>query len=60
MSSVGIIDPEGILKAWTTNERMASASTTAMTIASTYSRRSDLVRAVMTVLAAGRAGGRRA
>jgi hypothetical protein len=47
MSSVGIIDPEGILKACTMNVRMTSASATAMTIASTYSRTSDLVRADM-------------
>src|SRR2546423_15358333 len=38
------IDPVGILKAWTTNVRMKSARTTAMTIDSKYSRRIDFLK----------------
>src|ERR1700722_17398548 len=38
MSSVGSIDPDGILYAWTKNVRMKTGSTSAMIIASPYSR----------------------
>ena len=38
------MEPDGIVKAWTTSERMTSASSTAMAIASAYSRTIDLRR----------------
>ncbi len=38
------MEPEGIVKACTANWRMNSASSTAMMIASEYSRKSDLRR----------------
>src|ERR1700722_1905965 len=41
MSSVGSIEPDGILYAWTKNVRMKTASTSAMIIASPYSRATD-------------------
>src|SRR3984957_9672642 len=41
MSSVGSIEPDGILYAWTKNVRMKIASTRAMNIASPYSRATD-------------------
>src|SRR5271156_5469196 len=41
MSSVGSIDPDGILYAWMKNVRMKIASRSAMTIASPYSRATD-------------------
>ena len=36
------MEPEGILKAWTTKTRIANASNIAMMMASAYSRRIDL------------------
>src|SRR5438128_1755456 len=45
MSRLGSIDPEGILKACTTNVRMNSASTTAITSDSKYSRAIDFLNA---------------
>jgi hypothetical protein len=36
------MEPEGILKAWTTNVRMNRARSMAMVIASKYSRKIDL------------------
>ena len=41
MSSVGSIEPDGILYACTKNVRMMIASTSAMIIASPYSRATD-------------------
>ncbi len=41
MSSVGSIEPDGILYAWTKNVRMKIARTSAMNIASPYSRATD-------------------
>ena len=38
MSSVGSMEPEGILNAWTTNVLINNARTTAITIASIFSR----------------------
>src|SRR6476659_6482592 len=49
INRVGIIEPEGILNAWTTNTRMAKASSIATTMASAYSRNTDF-RAGCTVL----------
>ena len=43
MSRFGSIEPVGILNAWTTNVRMNSASTTAMTSDSKYSRATDFL-----------------
>ena len=37
------MEPDGILKAWITKVRMKRARTRAITIASTYSRKADLV-----------------
>ncbi len=46
MSRFGSIEPVGILNAWTTNVRMNSASTTAMTSDSKYSRATDFLKEV--------------
>src|SRR6185295_10114511 len=46
------MEPDGIVKAWTANCRMKRASSTAMMIASEYSRKRDFRRA----LTAGAAG----
>jgi hypothetical protein len=46
---VGIIDPDGILKACTTKLRMNKANTKAMIIASTYSRNRDFFLGVISV-----------
>src|SRR4029453_4988301 len=52
MSRVSIIEPDGIVKAWTANWRMKRASSTAMMIASEYSRKRDFLR-TLTVGVAG-------
>src|SRR4029453_4348566 len=52
MSRVSIIEPDGIVKACTANWRMKRASSTAMMIASEYSRKRDFLR----TLTAGVAG----
>src|SRR5262245_57427059 len=44
MSRVSIMDPDGIVKACTANWRITRASSTAMMIASAYSRNSDFLR----------------
>src|SRR6185369_608950 len=44
MSRVSIMEPDGIVKACTANWRMTRASSTAMMIASAYSRNSDFLR----------------
>src|SRR5207245_657902 len=49
MRSVSIIDPDGMVNAWTISVRMTSARRTAMAIASTYSRRTDLRRRGMSM-----------
>jgi hypothetical protein len=43
MRRVFFIDPEGILKAWTTKVLIKRASSKAIRIASIYSRRVDLL-----------------
>src|SRR5262249_49388839 len=48
-SRVGIMEPDGILKAWTTKVRIRSASRTAMRMASAYSRTTDFRRGCVIV-----------
>jgi len=48
IESVGIIDPEGILNACTTNVRIVNASRIASANASAYSRTTDLFRVAIT------------
>src|SRR6516162_2555831 len=47
-SRVGIIEPEGILNAWTTKVRIRRARRTATRIASMYSRTTDFLRTLGT------------
>jgi hypothetical protein len=46
------MEPEGMVKAWTTSVRMTRASAMAMTMASPYSRISDLRRAFAPIVSA--------
>src|SRR5712692_6729048 len=51
MSSVSIMEPDGMVKAWTANCRMTRARRTAMKIASPYSRTRDFLRGMATAAA---------
>ena len=50
------MEPDGIVKACTTSERMTSARSTAIAIASAYSRTMDLRRRFGSTASAGSAG----
>ena len=50
------MEPDGIVKAWTTSERMTRASRTAIAIASAYSRTIDFRRRFGSASSAASAG----